>query len=71
MTNWLSSKIIFVFLPIPGYLHDESVERYMQHKFLSLCTKCREISSLIVQIKTNMHENLQDHPINVGFKSAV
>lgn len=58
----LVQQVFTVFLPIWEYLHDESARRYMKYKFLNLCTICRGIFSLIVQIKTHTYERLQDIP---------
>lgn len=51
-----------MFLPLWEYLRDESAEKYMKYKFLSLCIICRGIFSLIVKIKTYTHENPQEIP---------
>lgn len=58
LVQWLFA----VFLPKWEYLHDESAGGYMKYKFLPLCTVCRGIFSLIVQIKAHTHEKLHHIP---------
>ena len=54
----LLQQLCTAFLPTWGYIHDVSAGRYRKYKFLSLCTICRGISSLMVQLKTHTHDKL-------------